>query len=251
MDKRIGAQLYTVRSTCQNEQDFEETIKKLHEIGYKVIQLSGIGGDIPAERIREICDKYGMIVACSHHGYEDYENRIDELIEYNKIVGNKILGLGSYPFDKRDTFEHMLESIEFFNSVHKKLQEHGMAFAHHNHALEFGKYNDKHIMYYMLEKGNFDFIVDVYWVAYAGIDPAKFIKKVGKRGRIIHYKDLAVSENNVAEYAEIGKGNLDWDSIIEASADAEFALVEQDVCKTDPIECLKTSYDFLTEKGFE
>ena len=49
---------------------------------------------------------------------------------------------------------------------------------------------------------------------------------------------------------EVGRGNLNWDEIISASDNAEFALVEQDECKGNPIDSLKISYDFLVEKGF-
>ena len=52
---------------------------------------------------------------------------------------------------------------------------------------------------------------------------------------------------------EVGKGNLDWDDILAACEEAgvEYALVEQDTCETDPFDCLKTSYEFLKQKGFE
>ena len=52
--------------------------------------------------------------------------------------------------------------------------------------------------------------------------------------------------------SEVMEGNLDWDSIIEASdkAGALWAMVEQDVCQRNPFECLKTSYDNLKSKGF-
>ena len=35
MDKRIGAQLYTVRDLCKTKEDFENTMKRLAEIGFK------------------------------------------------------------------------------------------------------------------------------------------------------------------------------------------------------------------------
>ena len=48
------------------------------------------------------------------------------------------------------------------------------------------------------------------------------------------------------------QGNIDWDEIIEACevSNVEYALVEQDICDGNPFDCLKTSYDYLTQKGF-
>ena len=54
------------------------------------------------------------------------------------------------------------------------------------------------------------------------------------------------------QMCEVMEGNLDWDSIIEASekAGSEWAMVEQDICQNDPFDCLKLSYKNLTQKGF-
>lgn len=51
----IGAQGFTIRDYAQNEADFRETAKKLHDIGYKTLQVSAFG-DIDPHIIREICD---------------------------------------------------------------------------------------------------------------------------------------------------------------------------------------------------
>ncbi len=101
------------------------------------------------------------------------------------------------------------------------------------------------------EKGEFDFILDVYWLAYAAINPAEFIRRVGKRARIIHFKDLEIFDNQ-SRISEVMEGNLNWDEIIAACDDAgaEYAFIEQDICLRDPFDCLKTSYDNLKTKGF-
>ena len=37
----IGAQLYTVREFCGNLDDFSESLKKIAQIGYRYVQVSG------------------------------------------------------------------------------------------------------------------------------------------------------------------------------------------------------------------
>lgn len=37
----LGAQLYTVREYGQNEKDIRRTMKKIADIGYKTVQVSG------------------------------------------------------------------------------------------------------------------------------------------------------------------------------------------------------------------
>ena len=41
MDKRIGAQLYTVRDFCKTKKKFAETLERVADIGYKTVQVSG------------------------------------------------------------------------------------------------------------------------------------------------------------------------------------------------------------------
>ena len=37
----IGAQFYTIRDFCKNTDDFAESLKKVADIGYKNVQISG------------------------------------------------------------------------------------------------------------------------------------------------------------------------------------------------------------------
>ena len=105
-----------------------------------------------------------------------------------------------------------------------------------------------------IKSDNFKLILDVYWLSFAGINPAKFIRDHKDRIACVHFKDLKVLDNNTVTFSEVGEGNLDWDDIIAAceESSAEFALVEQDAAwiNDDPFESLKISYAFLTKKGF-
>ena len=87
------------------------------------------------------------------------------------------------------------------------------------------------------------------------MNPADFISGLGKRAMAVHFKDLSINpEKDFAqEMAEVGEGNLDWNAIISAcqNAGTKWALVEQDICRRDPFESLRISYEYLREKGFE
>lgn len=253
MDKRIGAQLFTVRDFCKTPEDFQETVKKLSETGYKVVQLSAIG-NFPPEEVKKICEREGMTIACTHRSIAEYREKLDFIVDYHRACGCTVAGLGAYPgLEELKNEAEVMETVDFLNGITRKLKENGLTFAYHNHAFEFKKINGRFIMDYFLEYGEFDFITDVYWLAVAGINPAEFIRRNADRIKMIHYKDLKVV-NNAPEMCEVLEGNLDWDSIITASFDsgAEFALVEQDFCgNTSPFDCMRTSYNNLKAKGFE
>ena len=48
-------------------------------------------------------------------------------------------------------------------------------------------------------------------------------------------------------FAEIGNGNLRWDSIIDAAkaSGVEYYVVEQDKCDGSPLDSIKVSADYL------
>ncbi len=250
MDKRIGAQYYTIRNFCKTIEDFDESCKKVSEIGYKTVQLSGIG-DFEAEDIKKILDKYGLEAVCTHRPADNYLNNLENEIEFHNTIGAKICGLGSMPgFNaKIETINNFIDS---FTRVSNELNKNGLVFAYHNHAFEFQKIDGKYVFDIIAEScDNFKFILDVYWIACAGINPEKIIRKYDNKIACVHFKDLKVVGNDHC-YAEVGQGNLDWDEIIKVceKCDIKYALVEQDKCDGDPFESLKISYDFLKEKGF-
>ena len=56
MDRRIGAQLYTVRDFTKTIEDFDETCRKINEIGYKIVQISGT--PLKADEMKSVLNKY-------------------------------------------------------------------------------------------------------------------------------------------------------------------------------------------------
>lgn len=255
MDKRIGAQLFTIRDFMTTIEDFDASCKKIKDMGYKIVQVSGT--KLPAKPMKEVLDKYGLETVITHRAFPDFIADVNEVIEYNKILGSGICGLGMMPREYFDSKESIMQFVKEIKPVCEAVKAAGLTFAYHNHAAEFIKLGGKHIFDYLAEETDpdiFNFTVDTYWCEAAGIDSAELIEKLGKRAIVIHYKDLAVTHESwrVPEMAEVGNGNLNWDKITAAAekAGSKYAVVEQDICPADPFDSLKMSYDFLTTKGF-
>ncbi len=253
MDKRIGAQYYTIRDFCKTLDDFEKSCEKISKIGYKTVQLSGIG-DFSAEDVKRILDKYNLFPTCTHRPWDNYVNDIESEIRFHKTIGCPIAGIGSMPgFNaNEDTVKNFIEKA---NVISEKFSENGLIFAYHNHSFEFQKVNGKFVIDIMTEaikSDSFKYIIDAYWVAHAGINPSEFIRRYKGKIACVHFKDLKIKGNDPV-FAPVGEGNLDWDDIIAACNEScvDYILVEQDICEKDPFECLEYSYRFLKEKGFE
>ena len=252
MDRRIGAQFYTIKQFCQNLEDFDESCRKVKEMGYNIIQLSGTA-NFSGEEVKSVIKKHDLEVVVTHREEDDFLEHLEEEIKFHKTIGCNVLGIANMPGKKVDD-ETINTFINNYKPVADKLKEHGLYLAYHNHAFEFAKKNGKYafdIITEAMASDNFKYILDTYWLAYAGINPAKFIRE--RKGLIscVHLKDLKIVGSKPI-YAEIGQGNIDWDDVLAACEDAkvEYVLVEQDVCEGNPFDSLKISIDYLKTKGF-
>ena len=162
MDNRIGAQYYTLRDFCKTLEDFDATCKKVSEIGYKLVQLSGIG-DFTAQEIKSVIDKYDLKVVCTHRDPENYINNIEKEIEFHKTIGCDICGIGMVPM-RKITEESVESYIRDFQPVVKELEKAGLYFGYHNHAFEFQKINGRFafdIMDEAFPMDNYKYTLDV------------------------------------------------------------------------------------------
>lgn len=122
LDKRIGAQLYTLRDYCKTIEDFDTTCKKLNEIGYKMLQMSAVGPTDGAQ-LKAVADKYNIETTITHCSDNKYVNDLNGIIKYHNDLGCKIAGPGCMPdianFNEEKLYDfHECSNIIFtFNVV--------------------------------------------------------------------------------------------------------------------------------------
>lgn len=248
---QIGAQLYTVRNSTQTLEDFSETLKKVADIGYKTVQVSGTC-PFPAEWLKSELQKNGLKCVVTHTPPARLTNETEAVCAEHKVFGCKYVGFGwnAFKLDDGDTPEKFIEN---YLPVAKTIRNSGLRFMYHNHDQEFQKVGGRLIIDILAEAfadADAGFIVDTFWVQAAGADPAAWIRKLSGRAPCIHLKDYAYGRR----FAVVGEGNMNFDAVFGAAADSgvEYMLVEQDDCYgEDPFECLKRSYQYLKSRGFE
>ena len=255
MEKIIGAQLYTIREFLTTPEQYAESLQKVKDIGYTTAQLSG-GCAMTADQLAEISKNTGLELSATHRPYAEFKENLDGLIEFHHKIGAPIAGIGSMQRDiYGESKDGYLRFAEEFSVIADKLAQNGLTFSYHNHAFEFKKFDGKYGMDYLLENSspNFKFTFDVYWLSVGGVDPERYLRKHASRIGALHYKDLIIEESKTQTMAEIMEGNLDWDGIIKTADDlaVKYIYVEQDVCKTNPFDCLTTSYNNLKTKGYK
>lgn len=251
---KIGAQLYTIRLFTQTVKDFEHSIKKIANIGYKSVQLSALGQEVTFDIAGEICKEYGLEVALTHCDSNRILHDTDRLLAEHKKMNCKYIGIGAMP-EKYRTEDWIHRFIEDYKEPAKKIREEGMKLMYHNHDFEFEKINGTHMINYLLEgftPEEMGITLDSYWVHHAGGDVVSWIETCKDRISCVHLKDIAMT-NKQPVMAPVMEGNMNFKSIMNALENSccEYALVEQDICLESPFTCLEKSYKNLKSLGYK
>ncbi len=248
---KTGAQLYTVREFTKTLGGFSEALKKVADIGYKTVQVSGTC-DFDADWLKDELRKNGLACAVTHTPPQKMLDEPEKIAKDHIKFDCKYCGLGWNAFNLSDG-DTPEEYVKKYLPVAKKLHENGVKFMHHNHDQEFQKVGGRLILDILADEFPpelMGFIVDTFWVQAAGADPAYWIKKLAGRCPCIHLKDFSYGR----KFAPVGEGNMNFPAVFYAAEQSgvEYMLVEQDDCYgEDPFECLKRSYEYLKANGFE
>jgi len=251
----VAAQLYTIREFTRTPEDVEKSMKKIKEIGYNAVQVSGFG-PIEPERVKDIMDKEGLKICATHIGFNLMQENLDAVIKQHKLWDCKYVGVGSMPNEYRESREGYVRFAKEASDIARRLADEGLSFIYHNHNFEFVKFDGVTGMDILLEESDpdvFGFEIDTFWVQAGGANPVDWIYKVKGRMKVIHFKDMGVSAERQAIMTEVGEGNLNWKAIIKACQDTgvEWAPVEQDICQRNPFESLAISLKNLKALGLD
>jgi sugar phosphate isomerase/epimerase len=251
---RIGAQLYTLRDFCKTVEGVRDALRRVAQIGYTEVQVSGFGPVDPAEVIRA-ADDVGLRIVATHVSWTRFLNDLDRLIEEHRLWRCSHPAIGGLPAEyfAEGGLQRFLTELA---PVSARLKAAGMDFSYHNHSHELARNGERTWLEQLYERAPADRLkaeLDVYWVQAGGGDPAAWIRKYVGRQPLLHLKDMTMGVDRKQRFAEIGQGNLNWPGIFRAAEEAgvEHMLVEQDDCYgRDPFESLAISYRFLRSHGY-
>ena len=197
--------------------------------------------------LKSYSEEFNLPITCTHSPYDRIVNDTDALIKEHKTYGCPTIGLGYMPNEF-----HGGGIYDFIDSIReplKKIKAAGLDFAYHNHAFEFESVDGKLIYDIMIDElPELSFIIDTYWIKYAGYDYIDYIKRIGaKRIKNIHFKDMKTEPQG--EICPCGEGVIDFAPVVKLCDELgiENALVEQDNAPDsgDSIAQMKLSYENL------
>ena len=251
----VGAQMYTVRDFIKDMPGVTESLKKIKDIGYSNVQISGMG-PVDHNEVAKVANDLGLTISCTHMAWSMFQNELDKVIEIHKAWNCRNSAIGGLPqeYYNLDGVKRFAEELV---PISEKLAAAGLTFSYHNHNHELALYDGKTWLARLYEMTNPKHLkaeIDTYWIVAGGGDPIYWINKIAGRAPLVHLKDMMVLPSREVRMAPIGDGNLNWEGIIKASqaAGCEYALVEQDRCyEMDPFEALARSYNNLKAMGLK
>jgi sugar phosphate isomerase/epimerase len=217
-NSKIGLQLYSVRDAFMAQP--EAVLAALATAGYRKVEFAGLpGGTVPANApaVRALLDKYHVQAISSHHGFGEFtdENRLNELIEMGRILGQKyIVCPGGVP-NSADGFANAGPA---FNRAGEKIRAAGMKLGYHNHTEEFTRHGPDGRTFYQILLDSSDphllhMELDIGWSSAAGLsaqDNLDLMAANKERMLLSHVKDLHPN----GSLADLGEGIVDYATIL-------------------------------------
>ncbi len=247
---KIGVQLYTVRN--EMAKDFEGSLKKIAEIGYKQVEFAGYYNRTP-QQVKEILSRYGLEAPAAHVPIKDLRENLSKPIDAAKTIGHRYLICPYLDAGERKTLDQYKQHAELFNKAGEACKRSGIQFGYHNHDFEFIPIDGRMPYDLLLTYTDKDLLkmeLDLYWIKKANQDPIAYLNKYPGRFVAFHIKDMDNTPKGF--FTEVGRGVIDFKEIFAQSKKAglELFIVEQDQSPGSPFDSIKISYDYLSKLEF-
>lgn len=141
--------------------------------------------------------------------------------------------------------DQALAQAEFLEACAERFGAEGIPFAYHNHAHEFADAGNGETLFDVLlhNTSKLGAELDVFWAAYAGVDPLAFIQTYAGRVPLLHFKEFGAENANV----ELGRGCLDFAALARAglAQGTRELIVEQEQYTMPPEESIRVDAAYM------
>ena len=280
---KFGVQASTIKSSFGDIGTYE-TLRRVKDTGYGTIEMSQVPmsadnvrdmGRAQAELGIKIVALSAMLTTLPGVASDSLTDDFDKIVRDCKTLDTAILRIGMLPFDAMGSLDSVIDFARKADTFARRLGDEGVELYYHNHHIEFARFDGRYMLDLIAENAPaLGLELDVHWIHRGGLNPVEVLQRYSGRVRLVHLKDYRIGSVpstaldslasgdveafmaaflGVVQFAEVGKGNLDWKPIIDQAlaSSAEYLLVEQDdTYGRDPFESLAMSRDHLLGLGY-
>ena len=232
----IGLELYTVRDACAK--DFPGTLKAVAASGFMGVEFAGYY-NYSAQDLKKMLDEDHLKCYGSHTPLDALlGDNLKKTIEFNKVLGNKLIVVPWIPTERRNTRAAILETCKLFNDLAEKLAKEGITLGYHNHMDEFKPIDNETPwdIFYGNTSDKVKVQFDIGNAMAAGAQAAPYLKKFPGRTISIHVKDHSATNPD----ALLGEGDENWaDTIplLKGNGAIKYFIIEQESYPIPSIQC--------------
>ncbi len=247
--KRIGLQLYTVRSLMTK--DMPGTLATVAAAGYREVEFAGYFGRAPAE-VRELLDANRLTAPSTHLALADLIERFEATATSANAIGIRYLTVASLDMRTLTSADDWKRMADVFNDIGRRAKTAGLRFAYHNHSVEFMPVDGAVPLDLLIDGTDASLVafeLDLFWAMKAGQDPRAYFERHPGRFAMVHVKDATAAP--ASDMTDVGSGVMDWKRIFAAHKTAGILhyFVEHDN-PADPMQSIRRSAECLRTLRF-
>lgn len=279
----LGVQMMMLRNQVA-EDGMYAVLERLAAMDLKAVEVSQIPMDetntAALERARdELGIEVGALSVALKPGPtatgDNLEEHYDKIVADCRRLGVRFVRIGMMPFTamvSKEACEAWAAEVE---PAASRLAADGITLCYHNHHVDLAKFDGERMFDIVRRVApSVKFEVDLHWVQRGGMAPLDMLKEYSGVCKLIHVKDFRVVPVpqevvdkmtsgdfaggfqgflNIAQFAEVGQGNMNWPELLPAAIDAgaEYFFIEQDdTYGRDPFDCIADSREYLRSIGY-
>ena len=279
----LGLQLMMLKDRI-NEKGMFEVLRQVRDLDITAVEVSQVAmtEELIADLVRgkeELGVETAAMSASIAPGGNGFalETEFDRAVDACHRTGSRYLRIGMMPFSamvSKEACEAWAAEVEPYAA---RLAEQGVTLCYHNHHVDLIQFDGERIFDIVRRVApSLLFEVDLHWVQRGGMAPLDMLKAYTGACKLIHVKDFRIAPLpaetyakfeakeiegkdfydvflGLAQFAEVGQGNMNWPELLPAAeaAGAEYFLIEQDdTYGRDPIDCIRESREYLRSIGY-
>lgn len=235
-----GLQMYSVRDITKD--DLAGAVKKVAQIGYKLIEFAGFFG-ASAEEVNAMLAENGVRVSGTHTGLGELLADYEGTVAFHKAIGNKYYIIPGHDLSTAEKVDQFVADV---NRLQPMLEAEGITLCYHNHSHEFEPNADGQIIYdELLKRTNLGLEIDTYWAFAGHQDPVAMMEQLRDRLHFIHIKDGLADKTG----KPLGLGEAPVAAVYQKAKEMGIPMiVESETLQPDGLTEAKICYDYLVSQ---
>lgn len=250
----LGYQASSLKPYLTTPDGVLNTFRKLHDIGYRHVQLQWIDKSVPLEATRDALQQTGLTCIGTQDAMDAVLADTGYYVRMNQLWGSPTTCVSSFPRD-RMTREGIRAFLDDLAALEQRLSGEGIQLTFHplwhNYACAEGI--DLLDAVAQAAQGRIGLTLCVHHIARAGLSPVAVLQRYQGRVDICHFKDSALFPDGREHLVPVGQGRIDWPPVFDACHETgvRWGLVEQESWQKDAFDCAREAYEYISAQGIK